>query len=216
MDFALAQYNRSGCPPVPSFPVQGRPHCVEDNDLAFSALTEAHPDIVLLDSAWSYGNITPRLMELIAKLHEQKIPRIIIMGPLPYWDLGLPKAVLDYYRSNLHQIIPKRSSFRVDLTEFQFQQRFRDKIRELGLEYISTWDALCKGRECLTRTGDTAADLMSFDTMHLTLSGSELCSAGDCTLFISRSGYQGSPAVCGCGGAISVLSVVKLIPPQRV
>lgn len=111
-------------------------------------------------------------MELIAKLHEQKIPRIIIMGPLPYWDLGLPKAVLDYYRSNLHQIIPKRSSFRVDLTEFQFQQRFRDKIRELGLEYISTWDALCKGRECLTRTGDTAADLMSFDTMHLTLSGS--------------------------------------------
>jgi hypothetical protein len=171
IEFSIAQYNAAGCPPVLSFPVQGRPHCVEDNQFAFSALTQAKPDLILLDSAWPwYGDLIPSLSELIAKLHKLEVPRIIIVGSLPRREGGLPKALIDYYRTH-HQLIPERSGFRIHPRSVDNQQHFRQQVRRLA-EYISVWDALCNGTECVTRVGDTAADLIAFDETHLTLRGS--------------------------------------------
>lgn len=172
VDFGLAQYTTAGCPPLLSFPVQGRPNCVPNDDASFSALSQAHPDIVLLYSVWNYGNVMPNLTDLVAKLHALNIPRIVIMGPPPIWQGGLPKAAYDYYiQDPLHRMLPVRSSFRVDKSWYEYQQQFRNQALPLGTEYISTWDALCNGDECLTRLGDEAKDLMVFDHMHLTVPG---------------------------------------------
>ena len=172
LKFGLAQYTTAGCPPVLSLAVPARPHCMENNDYVFAVVRDTRPDIVLLYSTWEsgYGDFIPNLMDLIAKLRLLKIPRIIVMGPPPAWTGGLPQAVYAYYQLNpLDRMIPTRSSFRV--TGYLYQQQFRNRVRSLGVEYISAWDALCIGEECLTRVGDSVADLMAFDEAHLTVPG---------------------------------------------
>jgi peptidoglycan/LPS O-acetylase OafA/YrhL len=174
-DFGLAQYTTAGCPPALSFAARGRPHCAESNAFVFSVLSDARPDIVLLYSVWTpeFGNFMPGLVELIAKLKLLKIPRVIIMGPPPAWEGGLPNAAYRYYMSDeFRRMIPLRSNFRVSEDWYKYQQRFRQQILPFGTEYISAWDALCNGDECTTRVGDSASDLTAWDAFHSTLAGS--------------------------------------------
>ena len=56
---------------------------MDNNDLVFSVLSKSHPGMVLLYSAWNYGDIYPKLEDLLAKLRALKIPRIVIVGPPP-------------------------------------------------------------------------------------------------------------------------------------
>jgi hypothetical protein len=171
-NFGLAQYTTAGCPPLLSFPVKGRPHCVGNDDFSFSALSKAGPDVVLLFSAWNYGDVIPALRELIAKIRALQISHIVVMGPLPYWDGGLPKAAYDYYRADpLHRMLPLRSSFKVSDAWYDYEQGFRAKLQGMDADYISAWDVLCRGKECLTRPADDASQLMAFDYGHLTVPG---------------------------------------------
>lgn len=171
-NFGLAQYTTAGCPPLLDFPVDGRPHCVGNDDFVFSALSNVRPDVVLLFSAWNYGDVFPSLRGLIAKLRALQISHIVVMGPPPYWDGGLPKAAYDYYRADpLHRMLPLQSSFRVSNSWYGYEQGFRAKVQSMELDYISTWDALCHGKECRTRPTDDASQLMAFDYGHLTVPG---------------------------------------------
>jgi hypothetical protein len=138
-------------------------------------LSNARPDVVLLYSTWTpdYGDFMPGLRKLIDKLRMVNVPRVIIMGPPPTWEGGLPNAAYRYYMST-RQMIPARSSFHVSEGVYDYQRRFRQQVMPLDTEYISAWDALCAADECVTRTGDDAADFTAFDAQHLTLSGSIL------------------------------------------
>jgi hypothetical protein len=49
----------------------------------------------------------------------------------------------------------------------------RDKVVPAGAEFISAWDAMCNADGCLTRIGDSAADISASDQVHLTEKGSE-------------------------------------------
>ena len=150
-NFGLIQFNTAGCPPVLDFPVSHRPHCVEDNSFAFAKLSETHPDMVLLYSAWNYGDIYPRLDDLISRLRALKIPRIVVMGPPPEWSGGLTQAAYDYYRADLlHRMIPMYSDFRLADVWNRYQAAFAEHARRLPIEYISTWDVLCKEGKCRT------------------------------------------------------------------
>jgi lysophospholipase L1-like esterase len=171
-NFGLAQYTTAGCPPLLDFSVKGRPHCVGNNDSAYSALSNASPDVVLLFSAWNYGDVIPALRELIGKIRALQISHVVVMGPLPYWDGGLPKAAYDYYRADpLHRMLPLRSSFRVSDPWYDYDRYFRAKLENIDVDYISTWETLCHGKECPTRPTDDAAQLMAFDYGHLTVPG---------------------------------------------
>jgi hypothetical protein len=48
----------------------------------------------------------------------------------------------------------------------------RDKLVPAGAEFISARDMLCNADGCLTRTGDSAADISTSDQVHLTVNGS--------------------------------------------
>jgi hypothetical protein len=173
MEFSIAQYNAAGCPPVLSVAVEARPNCVQDTELTFSALRQAQPDLVLLDALWAWWDsedFMRRLSQQVAMLNGLKVPRIIIVGPIPAWVGGLPRALVDYHKMH-HELIPARSSFRVIPEWFDFQKRFRRQVQKFA-EYISLWDLLCDEMECLTRVGERADDLIAFDEAHLTLRGS--------------------------------------------
>jgi hypothetical protein len=175
--FGLAQYTSGECPPALGYvsPLPMRSHCTEYNDFAFSVLSNAHPDIVLLHSTWSpnYGDFMPGLRALVEKLRALNVPRIVIMGLPPTWEGGLPNAAYRYYMST-RQMIPARSDFHVSEAVRRYEERFRQQIIPLGTEYISAWDALCDADKCVTRVGDNAADLIAFDGSHLTVAGSIL------------------------------------------
>ena len=171
LEFALAQYATAGCPPLLSFSVSGHAHCVANNDFVFSVLQETQPDIVLLYSSWTYGDVRPKLREFVEKLRAINISRIVVMGPPPAWMHGLPKAVHDYYWLH-HEVLPKRSSFRVYVHVGEQTRQLQEYVLSLGVEYISIWDAICAGNECLTRVGDELLSLFAFDGAHLTIPGS--------------------------------------------
>jgi hypothetical protein len=48
----------------------------------------------------------------------------------------------------------------------------RDKLVPAGAEFISARDVLCSAEGCLTRTGDSAAEISTSDQIHLTATGS--------------------------------------------
>jgi hypothetical protein len=132
--------------------------------LHFSALRQAQPDLVLLDALWAWWDsedFMRRLSQQDAMLNGLKVPRIIIVGPIPAWVGGLPRALVDYHKMH-HELIPARSSFRVIPEWFDFQKRFRRQVQKFA-EYISLWDLLCDEMECLTRVGERADDLVAFD-----------------------------------------------------
>jgi peptidoglycan/LPS O-acetylase OafA/YrhL len=174
-NFGLAQYTRAGCAPLLSLPKDTVSQCVDNNEHVFAVLSDVRPDIVLLDSYWSRksGDVFQGLADLLDKLRLLKIPRVVVMGPPPDWVGGLPNAVYAYYGwYSFHQMIPARSNFRVSEAQYAAARQFRQWAALQGVEYISTWDALCDGDACLTRVGDGAAALIALPRGHLTVAGS--------------------------------------------
>jgi hypothetical protein len=161
--------------PLPCRLSRCRDSCLDNSDYVFSVLQEVRPDIVLLYSAWSgvpfYDGFLPNLQDFGSKLRLLHIPRVIIMGSPPVSNDGLPKAAYDYFWRE-HRIIPQLSNFRLNASFRTFVQNFREQVLPLGTEYVSAWDALCRGSDCITRAGEDAADLIAFDQAHLTIPGS--------------------------------------------
>jgi hypothetical protein len=167
--------------PLPCRLSRCRDSRTDNSDYVFSVLQEVRPDIVLLYSAWSgvpfYDGFLPNLQDLVSKLRLLHIPRVIIMGSPPVSNDGLPKAAYDYFWRE-HRIIPQLSNFRLNASFRTFVQNFREQVLPLGTEYVSAWDALCRGSDCITRAGEDAADLIAFDQAHLTIPGS-ICPGSD-------------------------------------
>lgn len=113
----------------------------------------------------SYDGFLPNLQDFVSKLRVLHIPRVIIMGPPPVWTDGLPKAAYDYLWRE-HRIIPQQSNFRLNASFRTFVQNFHEQVLPLGTEYISAWNALCRGSDCITGVGRDVADLMAFDQAH--------------------------------------------------
>jgi hypothetical protein len=69
-----------------------------------------------------------------------------------------------------HRLIPERS----DRAEpDNSAAAFRAKLVPLGADFISARDFMCNTEGCLTRIGDSAADISASDQIHLTEKGSE-------------------------------------------
>jgi peptidoglycan/LPS O-acetylase OafA/YrhL len=168
--FGLAQYTMAGC--APSLRTEDVPYCGRNNERVLAVLADARPEVVLLHSNWAHPDVLPGLRELIDKLRRLGVPRILVIGPPAAWTHGLPNAAYRYYMLHSREMIPPRSDFGVDKTEYEYQQRFREQVKSLNVEYISGWDALCRSEECLTRVGENGT-LVAFDHTHLTVPGSD-------------------------------------------
>lgn len=177
-DFSLAQYTTAGCPPIPDFVVEERPHCVAADDAAIAAIRSAKPDVILIYSIWSsYPGFNPdRIDATIAALHDVRKSRIVLMGPPPMWAGGLPRAMYNEYRA--HQLqgaeLPERTRLHLAAGVTELDNALHAKARALGVEYISAWNTLCNHNGCLTRIGD---DLMTFDYGHFTVPGAKYVAA---------------------------------------
>ena len=82
---------------------------------------------------------------------------------------SLPSEVLRYYMLR-HSLIPMR--FNGDVAPDGYDAVMRDRLVPAGAEFISARDLLCNAEGCLTRIGNSAADISTSDQIHLTANGS--------------------------------------------
>jgi len=187
-DFRLARFSSPGCPPI--LDMQSNKRCDEVNSLAFHYLQAARPDIVLLHAMWGDYRNLDGLDSTVNRLKALKVPRIVIVGPVPVWKRTLPHAVINGYRFS-HEL-PKRIAIGVDGPEAD------EKIRAFGsaqgVDYISARRALCDRDGCFTMAGDSA-QVITTDNVHLSEAGSRfLVSAIAEELFVFPSRPSGTEA----------------------
>jgi peptidoglycan/LPS O-acetylase OafA/YrhL len=164
--FGIAQFTSNSCIPALNIDVAGTPNCRAINDKVLSLARELKPDIVLLHSTWD--RYLDGVGATVAALKQQTNARVVVLGSVPWWKRGLPNEVLRYFMLH-HRLIPERSG-RAEADGSA--AKLRDKVVPSGAEFISVWDVMCNADGCLTRIGDTAADISATDQVHLSEKGS--------------------------------------------
>lgn len=184
----LAQFTRSGCPPIVGY--NSYPGCVQGNTWVLDEASRLHPDVAVLAAIWGKYN-REGLPETISALKRIGVKRIIVLGPTPAWtdspahlltilwkaDIAhrLPGARLDYNRFALGQ---DWSGAGLDMRTSTADKELRLIASQAGVEYINPSDALCTVKGCLTRASDESRDPFYLDIVHLTQSGANYAVAG--------------------------------------
>jgi len=162
--FGLAQFTSGrSCQPVLLKPSE-TDDCLKLNQAILRRLSEVTPDTILLGGLWRAS--ASELKPTIDTLRAMGVRRIVILGKVPIWDIALPEVVSAYYRVE-RKLLPEFSSL---LLELRPDTDLRSAAAELGVEFVSIYDIVCKNGECRTRIGD---DLMVGDRDHLTPAGAK-------------------------------------------
>ena len=165
-NFGIAQFTSSSCIPILDADIPSTPNCRAINDKVLALAREIRPDIVVLHGAWEVH--LDKIAATVAALKAQTGARVVVLGSVPWWKRGLPNEVLRYFMLQ-RKLIPERS----DRAERDgTAAALREKLAPTGAEFISARDALCNAEGCLTRVGDSAADISASDQIHLTEKGS--------------------------------------------
>lgn len=167
-DFGIAQLTSSSCIPALHADIPSTPNCRAINDRVLALVRDIRPDIVLLHGTWE--KYLDHVAETVVALKQQTSARVVVLGGVPAWRRGLPSEVIRYFMLH-HRLIPPRSLD--SAPSATYDAVMRAKLVPLGAEFISASDALCNEDGCLTRIGDTAADISASDQVHLTEKGSE-------------------------------------------
>jgi len=172
--YRVAQFTRDGCPPLL---VSGPGRCPNGNAFIVEKIHQTHAAIVVLFAAWQEYSTDWRnesvlgrqLLGSIAAL--RGVPRIIVIGPSPRWDKNLPRLVFEAaVRDPLHRA-PSRTSVGLSPAYSGLDSAFRTLLAGQPVTYFSVRDAMCDGNGCLTRTGDGADTLVTWDYGHFTTAG---------------------------------------------
>jgi hypothetical protein len=164
--FRIQQFTSSSCPPIVGLPdpadVKG---CNVNNTKIFSILTRERPQIVILSAFWS--KYSAALLPATVKAIKQSLPqaRLVLIGPVPVWDPPLVDQIIAYYKQN--DAFPKRLTPNAFDRLSQDDRQMRTLAEQLDVTYISALKTLCDTTSCLTRVGDAAPDVVTFDEAHL-------------------------------------------------
>jgi SGNH domain (fused to AT3 domains) len=165
-DFRSAHFEVAGCPPILSAGLVAR--CDQLSDTVFEQIKATRPDILVVHAMWGPNNDFDRLKQTMDRLASLKIPRIVILGPVPVWKRGLPLALVNFYR--FRRAIPDRLAGGM-VSGDESDARMEAFSKQAGVDYISAWNAFCNAQGCLTRTGPAAADVIATDLVHLSDNG---------------------------------------------
>ena len=168
--FGLAQFNASSCPPQLSVDIPGYPACRGVNEVVLQKIALAHPDVLVMQSRGTIhpDEEMPALKRTFQALHELGVPRIVLLGPAPVWKRTLAGEALSYF-IKYHAVLPQR--YEKGVTHLWDDAEMRAFADRQGVEYISTWDAICNADGCLTRLSDAPGDLIIHDEHHFTEAG---------------------------------------------
>ncbi|SNX29095.1 Peptidoglycan/LPS O-acetylase OafA/YrhL, contains acyltransferase and SGNH-hydrolase domains [Polynucleobacter meluiroseus] len=163
----------SGCPALFNTELSNRKNCPQWAEINFARVLKERPAQLILAANWTDYPNWMDVSKTISLLQENGYTKITLVGPAPQWKDTLYKQLYLHYAFNRSQEgdnyqVPYRMKFGLKQNFFQIEPEMRQLAQKLGVHYLSIVDILCNPEGCITRFGDTADKLSSFDGGHLT------------------------------------------------
>ncbi|WP_272840646.1 acyltransferase family protein [Rhodoplanes sp. TEM] len=165
----MAQYTASGCPPLLETDFGYRANCRVINEAVLERLVRLAPHTVVLAAHWK-DHDWRRLDATLAALERAGVPRVVVVGPVPQWQIALPKVLLRY-AARSGGAYPERTSWGLASEIGRLDHAMKPFVEARGGVYVSPYAALCDARGCLTHVGPVPDGLITFDGHHLTVVG---------------------------------------------
>ena len=172
--FALAQRSASACPPVIGFEMAKRPHCREINDENLRLIAASPPDVVILSANWTlydgggWEKLAPEALARTATLLRQAgVRRVVLLGPMPRWQISQPTALLTQWRET--GTLPTRNDRYLHPSSWPADALVRSAATDAGVIFVSPMSHLCDTTGCmLTLQADGKTYPVAWDEAHLT------------------------------------------------
>jgi len=172
--FGLGERTGAICPPILGH--DPRPGCQALNDDTIALIRRTVPDVVVLYAWWHekavYGRYDISGLEAtVAELRKAGVPRIVLLGAVPYWKENLPRILLRLSRQlDRRGRLPLRlGDDHLDPHVKQATAEMRQRAAAMGIEFISGMDYFCNAEGCLTRLDENATEPLSYDYGHLSV-----------------------------------------------
>ncbi|MDI1301266.1 MAG: acyltransferase family protein [bacterium] len=171
-DWQILMITSSGCPANPSISAPSSTnYCDQSNWFAIKTIFETKPDVVIVAQAGGHSLNT--MNQVIKKLKEIGIKKIIFTGPSPHWKPDLPKVIARKLWPNT----PQRTWIGIDREFVALNEtlKLNDFKSINGVSFIDLMDLFCNTNGCLTYIGnDKKLGITSWDYGHLTPVASDL------------------------------------------
>jgi peptidoglycan/LPS O-acetylase OafA/YrhL len=170
--FGIGERSGAICPPI--LGIEPRPLCKSLNDDNIRVIRESKPDVVILYAWWHEGKVHGRYTDIsgleatVAEVKKAGVPRVILLGAVPYWREDLPQLLLKVWKEK--QRLPLRLGDEyLDPHVRAATAEMRQRAKNMGIEFISGMEYFCNREGCLTRMSANASEPLSYDYGHLTL-----------------------------------------------
>jgi peptidoglycan/LPS O-acetylase OafA/YrhL len=162
----------------PSVPPEGARLSTRDriNRFTFESIRRDRPALVILDGNW-VGFGWAQLEPTIAALRNAGVDHIVVVGPVPEWNVSLPQQLCNYVRRHPGAPVPVRMSSGALPDSKIIDEQMAAACKRLGVDYVSPVTIFGGADGYLVRFGDRPEDLASYDYGHLTTAGSRYLAA---------------------------------------
>ena len=183
LNFNLAQYTTSGCPPAIEFEMDNRPECKWLNNYVLEKIKTTKPDTVVLSGYWllydgkhSFKKGMPwnympkeRLVNTISILKSIGIKNIVVIGQLPAFHLTQIKVGAEHFIAGEKN----RTFFAYVIKSIAMDRWVRDIANSNDVEFLSPIETLCDDSGCLISTSLEKFIPLAWDDTHMTTDGAE-------------------------------------------
>ena len=156
-------YHKSGATCKPLLEINNK--CKNLNNIALKEIIDLNPDKVFLSAWWQISDI-PQIFKIINKLKNNGINGIYLVGASVRWSDRLPKLLLKEHRYT--KKIPKYLKDKNHIINYNLDKKLREFSNEQKIIYLSPFSVFCKPDACLTKVGDSADSIVTWDENHFT------------------------------------------------
>lgn len=170
-EYNIIQRTASACPPLLGIEFKNRKHCKTINARVFEDIKNKNYQKIIIAGAWNLYK-WDEISSTINELHSIGISDITLIGPVPRWKNGLPRALLMAQQNDPLRLIPYRMHDGLITDFYALDDSMRDFAKNKKIHYFSPRYFLCNTNGCITRTEFDEGDIAAWDEAHLTASGS--------------------------------------------
>ena len=165
----ILQVASSGCSPKLVDEGSTTDYCQQSNFFARTAILKARPDVVVM--AQDRLHSADKMRALSQDLLAAGIRKVVLVGPSPHWDTGLPRLMA----MQLWHEQPRRTTAGLDQSALKTDQRLKREFKSSpAAVYVSMVDFFCDAGGCLTYLGeDLRSGITCYDRSHMSYPASE-------------------------------------------
>ncbi|EEV5819773.1 acyltransferase family protein [Escherichia coli] len=137
---------------------------------AMGYITKIKPEIVMLDARWTVHGKIDKVKPLLAKtIHDIKEvsrnTKIIVVGPAPEWTKNLQNSLFEMAKAG--NVLPKYSNTDLNTYVIDFDLKFGEYVKSLGVGYLSLISSMCNHTGCMTTVSGDYKGITAIDYGHL-------------------------------------------------